>query len=142
MNEVQPVTVTLPLVCKGDPSDMPDRPVCLDEAPERPGEGGQRIVCAACGNLVTNTAAKVEVNGSHRHVFFNPHGIMFELGCFMAAPGTIRTGPPVEEFTWFSGHSWQITICGRCNVHLGWYYETSFSGFYGLILPALREEEG
>lgn len=145
MDQVQPVIFTpvpfTPLSCKGDPAEVPFQPVDSQGLPERSEGGGSRIVCRACGNLVTSAAARMQVEGKHRHVFFNPHGIMFELGCFQAAPGTVRTGPPVSEFSWFSGHTWQIAVCGRCSVHLGWYYEAARTGFYGLILPALSEEE-
>lgn len=105
------------------------------------GSGGNRVViCRSCGNRITPAASAIVVEGSHKHTFFNPHGYVFELGCFSMAPGTIRVGPPSPEFTWFAGHTWQITVCGRCNTHIGWHYQgDSGAGFYGLILPQLAE---
>jgi len=107
------------------------------------GSGGNRIIiCRSCGNRITPASSAISMNGSHKHTFFNPHGYVFELGCFSTAPGTIRMGQASGEFTWFSGHTWQITLCGQCNVHIGWYFQGNSSGsFYGLILRQLAEVE-
>lgn len=125
-------------------SSIPSRKDRSETAPVNHREidnGRRRILCRACGHPVTSTSERMPMQGSHRHVFFNPHGIMFEIGCFLSAPGTIRTGPFVADFSWFPGHDWQLTACGRCETHLGWFYTKKGSGFYGLILPALIEEQ-
>ncbi|MFP4316857.1 MAG: cereblon family protein [Desulfovibrionales bacterium] len=110
---------------------------------ERPdsdlGTGGVTLVCKQCGKKITQDGAKMSVNGSHEHVFFNPHGIIFELGCFGNASGCSHTGPPSNEFSWFAGHTWQVVQCGSCMSHLGWFFQGGEGGFYGLILPHLRE---
>lgn len=139
MHESQPIVDRVMVLKSGQPDRSGHTPD-TDESLRRTDETGKRIICRACGNPITGSAARMEVNGKHEHVFFNPHGYMFELGCFLTAPGTIRVGPPSADFSWFTGHTWQITVCGRCNVHIGWYYDLNGSGFYGLILPALSEE--
>lgn len=109
------------------------------------GAGGNRVfICRSCGNRITSSASAISVNGGHKHTFFNPHGYVFELGCFSEAPGVLGVGPSSPEFTWFAGHSWQTVICGRCKVHIGWRYQAdSGSAFYGLILPQVAEvDEG
>ena len=79
------------------------------------------------------------VNGKSEHVFFNPQGDVFELGCFAAATNLLSAGPKTDEFTWFAGFAWQATVCMGCGVHLGWRYTGDAGGFYGLILAELDE---
>jgi hypothetical protein len=97
------------------------------------------IWCRFCGSEVTGTDQKIAVHGSHTHTFFNPTGIVFELGCFSAAPGCRKAGEATSEFTWFAGHVWRIALCRRCNSHLGWFFEKGDQSFYGLILTKIRE---
>jgi hypothetical protein len=52
---------------------------------------------------VTNAAWRIAVSGSHRHVFANPYGMVFVLGCFAAAPGCALMGQPSDAFAWFAG---------------------------------------
>jgi hypothetical protein len=128
----------------------------LREAPEaggRPGavagefsardEGGRRIVCRACGQAVTTAQARTERGGSHRHVFANPHGLVFDLALFSAAPGCRGEGPASTEFAWFPGCSWQVALCRRCAVHLGWRFAPLAGGaaFYGLIADRITEAD-
>lgn len=80
--------------------------------------------------------------GGHRHVFFNPAGDVFEIGCFGYGRNLAPVGTPTLEFTWFAGHSWQVLLCAGCGVQLGWKYASAHSAFYGLILPLLDEEKG
>jgi hypothetical protein len=88
-------------------------------------------------------ADRIGVDGLHRHVFFNPHGLVFELGLFAAAPGCVPVGPLVAEFSWFPGYAWRACLCARCAAHLGWLYRSEAgSGFHGLILDRLDEQEG
>jgi len=109
-----------------------------DAALADPG-GGARIVCRACRHRVTSAGARREVNGAHRHVFFNPGGFVFDLACFAAAPGVSLTGNPSTEFTWFPGYAWRIALCGGCYEHLGWRYQGEGT-FFGLIWDRLDEE--
>jgi hypothetical protein len=107
------------------------------------GEGGQRIVCRSCRSWITSSSARMRVGGRHRHVFCNPHGFVFEIGCFAFAPGCRSMGVASEEFSWFPGFSWRIVVCAACRSHLGWCYLSGRSegGFFGLILDHLVEEE-
>lgn len=105
------------------------------------GGSGPHILCVACGSRVARSSHRIAVNGSHEHSFFNPAGLVFELGCFSAAPGCSTTGAACFEFTWFPGHSWQIALCAACRNHLGWRYAApGGSAFFGLILAQLVEE--
>ena len=146
------------------PARVPGLPVhCLREMPKpakagRPasqradepdhGAGRDRLLCAVCGQYVSNGRARMEVGGGHRHTFFNPHGQVFELGVFSQAPGCTLIGPPTTEFTWFPGHAWTPAVCRGCLAHLGWLYEPAGAGafgggvFWGLILAMLVEAEG
>jgi len=104
------------------------------------GDRGKALLCKACRHKITSQSARMSVNGKHAHVFFNPHGYVFDIGCFSAAPGVSRMGPAVLEHTWFAGHSWQVAICARCGKQMGWYYTSgSGGGFFGLILSNLVE---
>jgi hypothetical protein len=79
------------------------------------------------------------VSGSHRHVFANPYGFVFEIGCFSDAPGAAGRGPVATAFSWFAGTAWQAAVCAACGRHLGWRYDRGDSHFFfGLILDRLR----
>jgi len=107
-----------------------------------PDEGGHGsvLVCRFCRSRITRRDLGMEINGGHRHVFFNPQGQVFELGCFASAKNVLPTGPKTEEFTWFPGFAWQAVACTGCLAQLGWRYTGGDSGFFGLILTALAEE--
>jgi len=96
------------------------------------------LLCSSCANRVTGSDQAVSVGDSHFHTFFNPAGIVFELGCFRTAPGCLRAGDLTAEFTWFQGCLWCFSLCRRCGAHLGWYYQQKEAGFFGLILARLR----
>lgn len=84
------------------------------------------------------------IGGSHAHVFANPGGLVFEIGCFQEAFGCRGEGPFVAEFSWFAGFAWQVAVCRACEAHLGWRYRPlsgAAPGFWGLILSRLSEEE-
>ncbi|MCF8106133.1 MAG: hypothetical protein K9K64_11665 [Desulfohalobiaceae bacterium] len=111
----------------------------LDESEE--GRDDKSLVCAGCLNPITRNQYRISKQGQHKHVFFNPSGLVFELGCFSTASGCFQTGQSTLEFTWFDGYAWQITLCSACNLHLGWLYRSrEGDGFYGLILGALLEQ--
>ena len=99
-----------------------------------------RIVCATCGYKITERAFSVMVNGKHTHVFVNPAGYMFEIGCYSAADGCLRLGTPTFEFTWFPGFAWIYNLCGSCLAHLGWFFTSGSDSFHGLILRQVIEE--
>jgi len=104
-------------------------------------ETGGVLVCRACRSRITRRDLGMEINGRHRHVFFNPDGLVFELGCFASARNLTPGGPETGEFTWFPGYRWQVVLCTGCSSQLGWRYVGDDGGFFGLILKALMEEE-
>lgn len=111
----------------------------VEEKEKQSAEPLDGIVCRACGTVVTSRNEKIVVGGSHAHTFFNPAGIVFELGCFRRAPGCRNVGEPTSEFTWFAGYLWRFALCSGCRAHLGWFFEGGDNTFYGLILPHLQE---
>ncbi len=111
----------------------------LDESEED--RDGKRLVCAGCRNPITRDQYRISKQGQHKHVFFNPNGLVFEIGCFSSASGCFQTGQSTFEFTWFERYAWRVTLCSACNLHLGWLYRSrEGDGFYGLILSALLEQ--
>lgn len=100
-----------------------------------------RLLCRLCKTPITSQAHMIVVNGSTKHVFANPSGIVYEIGCFSAANGCINHGLPTQEFTWFAGYSWRFSFCRGCQTHMGWVYlGEEGSGFFGLILDKLIPE--
>ena len=97
------------------------------------------LYCRVCGKAITTKEQAIKVNASFCHTFFNPAGIVFELGCYKKAPGCITVGVPSSEFSWFAGHRWSFALCSACETHLGWYFDSGGSTFWGLILNTLKE---
>lgn len=95
------------------------------------------VLCRECRNLITFHHHKIEVDSSFRHTFFNPAGIVYEIGCFKEAKGCYIQGRGETEFSWFGNAVWKYAHCGVCLEHLGWHYTTSLTSFYGLILSQL-----
>lgn len=91
------------------------------------------VLCRACRAVVTGLKQQVAIDGRHQHAFFNPAGIIYEIRCFAKASGCIKHGPPTPEFTWFKGYAWQYAVCATCFDHLGWFYASAGSSFFGLI---------
>lgn len=119
----------------GQPSEETDSEAAVEDSRER-----RILVCRSCRRAVTDPAHRISVRGMHRHVFFNPHGIVFEIGCFSRADGCAMSGSPTMEFTWFDGYAWRIAVCSFCLTHLGWQYlGSSGDSFFGLILSHLEE---
>ena len=97
-----------------------------------------QLHCAACGHPITTRQETISINGSHEHTFTNPHGLVFRIGCFGAAPGCLGIGDATEAWTWFSGYKWRIAVCRQCRNHLGWAYRSEAAdSFFGLILDRL-----
>ena len=98
------------------------------------------ILCRQCLHLITTPAERISMHGSHKHVFFNPHGILFEIGCFRAASGCRYTGRATKEWSWFPGYSWRIGVCSGCLTHLGWLFVSEgYNSFNGLIINRIVE---
>jgi hypothetical protein len=100
------------------------------------------LVCAACGHGITSASSRTARSGRHAHTFANPHGFVFHIGCFTAAPGCRAASGPSTEFTWVPGFAWQIAVCRGCGEHLGWLFRSAEETFCGLILDRLVEQGG
>ena len=118
----------------GKPGDLPEEAV--DHQTEEREE--KLILCRNCGHAITHPDEQTERDGAYHHTFANPHGIVYEIGCFQTADGCGTTGPATGEFTWFKGYRWQVAICRACLVHMGWLFVSESSDrFHGLILDQL-----
>ena len=105
---------------------------------EKDSDGEEYILCRYCGNIITRPSERIEKDGSHTHTLANPHGIVFEIGCFRFASGCGHAGPFTDEFSWFKGFDWKVSVCGRCLTHLGWLFKSRGNEvFHGLILDKL-----
>ena len=127
-----------------DPARRPDNgtdaTVVEKEREEQGPEEEEYILCRQCRQAITRPAERIEVQGTHRHTFANPHGLVFELGCFKNAVGCGYAGAATDEFTWFAGYRWRICFCVTCLTHLGWIFSSpGGDAFHGLILDRLIE---
>jgi hypothetical protein len=126
------------------PADKPreegDTAILEKEAEERsPGEE-EYILCRQCQQAITKPADRIVMQGLHRHTFANPHGIVFEIGCFRSVTGCGYAGAASDDFSWFAGYSWRVSFCAMCLTHLGWMFSRMGSDiFHGLILDRLIE---
>ncbi|MEM7030148.1 MAG: cereblon family protein [Chloroflexota bacterium] len=93
--------------------------------------------CVECHHPITRKDQKIEVNGQHRHVCMNPHGYVYQLGCFSTASGCLPASQPTEEFSWFPGYAWQICVCEQCHTLIGWAFRAPDARFWGLIINQL-----
>ena len=124
-----------------DPSDAEgDIAVLEKEAEEPEPEEEEYIICRQCRQAITRPDDRIAMQGAHRHTFANPHGVVFDIGCFKNVIGCGYAGAASDEFTWFAGYSWRICYCAMCLTHLGWIFSsTSGDVFHGLILDKLIE---
>jgi hypothetical protein len=97
------------------------------------------ILCSTCKAPITAAEYIITVNGMHKHSFTNPAGITYLIGCFLSAEGCLVYGGPTLEHTWFDGFSWKFSLCSKCHIHLGWYYQKEANSFFGLILDRLED---
>ncbi|MBI2993144.1 MAG: hypothetical protein HYY48_03090 [Gammaproteobacteria bacterium] len=101
----------------------------------------KQLCCRSCGRFITDESQRIAVEGDHAHTRSNPHGVIFNFGCFAEAPGCKTLGRATPEHTWFSGCAWRIAACGGCGGHLGWLFSGA-ARFYGLILERLIAQAG
>jgi hypothetical protein len=123
---------------------LPDRQgeQLIQEEDEEKKEEEKHILCAQCRAVITSPHERIEVQGAQERTFFNPYGIIFQIGCFRQARGCGYQGPAIEEFSWFPDYSWRIAICRSCLTHLGWLYSApDKESFCGLILDHLIQPE-
>ena len=96
--------------------------------------------CVECSYPITRKSDRIVVSEKHLHVFANPHGFIYQIGCFGQAPGCITIGEESDQFPWFAGYTWQVSVCGQCLTVLGWSFRSGESRFYGLIVEKLTED--
>jgi len=96
------------------------------------------IVCDGCGHPVTDAASRIEIAERHEHTCVNPAGHVYRIGCYQHAPGCLGHGSQSDHYSWFEGYSWQISLCGKCHMHLGWAFEGAEHRFFGLIVDRIR----
>lgn len=112
--------------------------VLVDEEDDAEEKDEKSLRCVVCQASITSPKERVSKNGKHLHTFFNPAGIVYEIGCFRKAPGGLVYGPASTEFAWFSGYAWQIVYCHNCSEHLGWFFSGAGDSFFGLIVNRLQ----
>ena len=122
-------------------SDGGTAPTIMErEAAEKAPREEVYILCRQCHQAITRPDERIAMNGSHRHTFANPHGIVFDIGCFRNVRGCGYAGVATDEFTWFPGYSWRACFCTMCLTHLGWMFISGGGDmFHGLILDKLIE---
>ncbi|PID41245.1 MAG: hypothetical protein CR981_04020 [Proteobacteria bacterium] len=113
-----------------------DAPSNRDAYEQKRDEG---LFCGYCATLITRQNQRFSQEGRHLHTFFNPAGIIYEIGCFHKAPGCLVQGPASSEFCWFKGYCWQLGVCITCLEHIGWYFSGENRSFFGLIVNRLKE---
>ena len=110
------------------------------EAEDQLPEEEEYILCRQCRQAITKPAERIAMQGSHRHTFANPLGVVFEIGCFRSAKGCGYAGAASDDFSWFAGYSWRVCFCSMCLTHLGWIFSQKEGDiFHGLILDRLIE---
>jgi hypothetical protein len=96
-----------------------------------------------CRAPIARTGDRILVSGSHTHTFSNPHGYVFQIGCFGFAL-CVPVGEPSTYWSWFPGYGWQIELCPGCGEHLGWMFRGAGAPgpeFHGLVLARLMETD-
>jgi hypothetical protein len=129
------------VICKQVPGELIPGEIIRNKTLDQPETSTQDekiIVCASCNYHITDPSKQIIVNQSFNHIFANPHGHVFEIGCFSQASGCILCSILSNEFSWFAGFSWQICICRYCSSHLGWGFSSDTKHFFGLIIEKLN----
>ena len=109
-----------------------------EKAHESESDSKEAILCRQCHQMLTSPAERISIQGSHQHTFANPHGIVFQIGCFRTVQGCGYVGPATAEWSWFKGYSWRVAMCSMCLTHLGWLFVgKADESFNGLILDRL-----
>lgn len=120
------------------PAGLPEDKSAADDADPEP-----VIRCRHCLHTIARPADEIAVQGAYRHTFANPHGYVYEIGCFRWADGCSNIGPSSTEFSWFAGFAWRIAVCRKCRLHLGWHFDSGTqNSFHGLILERLIFPDG
>ncbi|MFH2218816.1 MAG: cereblon family protein [Pseudomonadota bacterium] len=113
-----------------------------DDVGETESDEEKFLLCRQCRQVITRPAERIFIQGAHQHTLANPHGIVYEIGCFRNVIGCGYVGPATDEFTWFKGFSWRVAVCTMCLTHMGWLFVSPGSqAFNGLILDRLIDSE-
>jgi len=128
------------------PDDRPDQQgeitTAEQEAAERSPEEEELILCRQCRQAITRPVERLSIQGSHQHTFANPHGVVFEIGCFKDVFGCGYAGAATDEFSWFVGYSWRICYCSMCLTHLGWIFSSNAGDiFHALIIDRIIQPD-
>ena len=124
------------------PGEKGETTTVEEEAADQSPEEERYILCRQCHQAITRETERIAIQGSHRHTFANPHGIVFEIGCFKNVISCGYAGEATDEFSWFAGYSWRVCFCTMCLTHLGWIFSSKGGDiFHGLILDRLIEPQ-
>jgi hypothetical protein len=140
LDMIEPAAGLFVVGLKEPPDDAPavdTNQIEATETDQNEAPDDEYIYCRQCYRIITKPAEQISVGGAHRHTFANPHGLVYEIGCFKTADGCAYSGSASDEFTWFIGFSWKVAICRTCFTHLGWFFVSANSSFNGLILDHL-----
>ncbi len=96
------------------------------------------LLCIKCKFPIAQESDRIQINEKHQHVFANPNGHIYQIGCFARAPGCFVFGDETSYFTWFPGYAWRIALCGKCGTLLGWAFQLKENHFFGLILDKIK----
>ncbi len=113
--------------------DPPSPGEVIEDESKMVDQSEKGVICRGCSHIITSETSAVEIDGGHNHTFFNPAGVIYEIRCFSKAQGCLLNGPSSSEFTWFRGFTWRVALCGSCSIHLGWFFSSGSSWFFGLI---------
>jgi hypothetical protein len=132
------------IYCFRNPADQPgpegETTLLEKEAEDQAPEEEEYILCRQCRQAITRPDDRLSIQGAHRHTFANPHGIVFDIGCFRRVIGCGYAGAASDEFTWFAGYNWRVCYCTMCLTHLGWIFGSKAGdNFHGLIMDRLIE---
>ncbi len=107
----------------------PDVADSIENIPKTP---KNLLICRACGHPLADADDIYSIGGESEHERVNPYGVTYQFRCFANALGCGIAGLPTAADTWFMGYTWRLAICGNCEIHLGWLFE-SLDSFYGLL---------
>ena len=99
----------------------------------------EMLFCTSCGAEVVRERARVNIAGSHRHIFFDRKRLKYTVCCFSAADSCRTIDSKIRMATWFPGYAWQVVFCQRCSIQLGWRFNSVAGGhrFFGLLKDRL-----
>jgi len=99
--------------------------------------------CSRCGTFITDSGAVLSLNGSERHSFVNPAGVLCKFTTFGHCDNVVQHQELFVEHSWFIGYGWRFLVCAVCYQHLGWKYDAVRRdlrprAFFGLLNEAVE----